>query len=75
MERTTVYLDPQLKRRLKDAARRRKTSEAALIREALNRFLVRKGREPALRPVGRSTDGGVGHRVDEVLEELEFGRR
>ena len=75
MERTTVYLDPQLKRQLKEAARRRKTSEAALIREALNRFLAPKARKPAIRPVGKSSDGGRGHRTDEVLEELEFGRR
>ena len=75
MKRTTIYLDPQLKRQLKEAARRHKTSEAALIREALGQFLAPNTRTHTLRPVGKSTDGGIGHRVDETLEELEFGRR
>ena len=74
MERTTVYLDPELKRRLKNAAAQAHVSEARLIREALALYL---GREvPAqLRPVGRSTDGGVADRDEETLEDLVFGRQ
>jgi predicted transcriptional regulator len=73
VERTTIYLDPDLKRRLKAAALREGTTEAALIREALRR-LLRERRQPAIRPVGRTRDGGVAHRADEALEELGFGR-
>lgn len=75
MERSTIYLDAELKRQLKATARRRKTSEAALIREALNSFLAPKAQKGGLRPVGNSTDGGVGYRVDGALEELDFGER
>ena len=73
MERTTVYLDPVLKRRLKDAAIARGVTEASLIREALLRYLAGEAR-PGLTPVGRSRDGGVAHQVDEALGELGFGR-
>jgi predicted transcriptional regulator len=74
MERTTVYLDPELKRRLKEAAARTGSSEASLIREALSRYLVAS--EPAaLRPVGRSKDGGVADRDEDALGDLGFGAR
>lgn len=74
MERTTVYLDSELKRRLKEAATRSGSTEASLIREALARYLV--GDEPAaLRPVGRSEDGGVADRDEEALRDLGFGTR
>jgi plasmid stability protein len=74
MERTTVYLDPGLKRRLKEAAVRRGRSEAALLREALEAYLSGDhGRR--VRPVGASRDGGIAHRVDEALDDLGFGRR
>jgi len=74
MERTTIYLDPALKRQLKAAATRAGTTEAALIREALRRLLG-KMKRPAIRPVGRSKDGGVAHRTDQTLEELGFARK
>lgn len=73
MERTTVYLDSALKRELKEAARKRGVTEAALLREALRRFL-RGASQPELQPVGRSSDGGVAHEADEALDELGFGR-
>ena len=73
MERTTVYLDPALKRRLKETAMARGVTEASLIREALLRYLAGETR-PRFMPVGRSRDGGVAHRVDEALDELDFGR-
>jgi hypothetical protein len=73
MERTTIYLDPGLKRQLKAAAARTGTTEAALIREALRRMLGR-GRRPGIRPVGRSRDGGVARGAAEALAELGFGR-
>ena len=73
MERTTVYLDAELKRRLKSAAAQARVSEAGMIREALAQYLAK---EPSVRllPVGRSTDGGVAARDEEALEDLGFGR-
>ncbi len=73
MERTTIYLDPDLKRRLKEAAGRRGVTEASILREALERYLAAETR-PRVRPVGRSRDGGVAGRVDDALLELGFGR-
>ena len=73
MERTTVYLDPALKRRLKEVATARGVTEASLIREALVRHLAGEAR-CGLAPVGRSEDGGVAHRVDDALDDLGFGR-
>ena len=73
MERTTVYLDAELKRRLKEAAARGGVSEALLIREALTSYLA-KDRPVRLKPVGRSTDGGVAGRDEEALKDLGFGR-
>lgn len=73
MERTTVYLDAALKRRLKELAELTGESEASIIRESLDRYLSSKPRR-TLRPVGRSRDGGVAHRVDEALDDLGFGQ-
>ena len=73
MERTTVYLDEELKRRLKTAAARAGTSEAHMIRQALLRDLGTE-EAPALRPVGRSRDGGVAERDEQSLADLGFGR-
>ena len=73
MDRTTIYLDAELKRRLKDAATQARVSEASMIREALTLYLV-KNECVALLPVGRSSDGGVASRDEQALEELGFGR-
>jgi len=74
MERTTVYFDATLKRRLKEAASRSGTTEASILREALERYLA-DAQRPTVRPVGTSRDGGVAHRVDEALRETGFGER
>jgi hypothetical protein len=74
MERTMVYLDTPLKRRLREEAQRRGTSEAAVLREALVAYLAPRKRAP-IKPVGQSKDGGAAHRVDEALDELGFGRK
>ena len=73
MERTTVYLDAELKRRLETAAARGQRREAAMIREALEQYLARES-VPKLRPVGNSTDGGIADRVDTELAEQGFGQ-
>jgi len=74
MERTTIYLDPELKRKLKEAAARARISEARVIREALASYLAKE--DPVkLEPVGRSADGGIAARDEEALEDLGFGRK
>ena len=73
MKRTTIYLDQELKRRLRETAARTGTSEAGLIREALGLYLARQ-EVPRLLPVGRSKDGGVAARDEETLEAYGFGR-
>ncbi len=73
MERTTVFLDPALKRRLHKAALQRKSSEASLIREALERFLEDVAPKRRIRTLGRSTDGGVARDVDAALSKSGFG--
>jgi hypothetical protein len=72
VERTTIYLDPALKK-LEAAAARSGVTQAALIRAALRR-LLRERSPPRIRPGGRSRDGGIAHRADEALEEQGFGR-
>ena len=47
MDKTTVYLTPELRRALRETARQRRTSEAALIREGI---AVITSQEPAPRP-------------------------
>ncbi len=64
--KTTVYLPEDLKHRLASLARERETSEAALIREAVEQLVATRGRRPRL-GLYRSTDGGVADRVDEAL--------
>ena len=74
MERTTIYLDAELKRKLKEAAARARVSEAKMIREALASYLSRE--EPVLlEPVGESEDGGVADRDEESLKQLGFGHK
>lgn len=74
MVKTTVYLPDPVKERLARAAARRHTSEAELIREAIDRLL--REEPPARRPrlgVLDSGDPGLAERTDEVLAE-GFGR-
>lgn len=73
MQRTTIYLDKALKRRLKQMAKARRMTEAQIIREALARHLAME-RSGMPRVVGRSEDGGVARRLDDALEEADFGR-
>ena len=71
---TTVYLDPELKRKLKDVAKRARVSEAHLVREALASYLAAE--QPVkLEPVGRSAEPGIAERDEEALEDFGLGRR
>lgn len=68
MERTTVYLTRSQRVALKETARRRRVSEAELIREGVD--LVTSGEpEPRPRlPLFTSGDPTLAERVDEALE-------
>jgi len=70
VEKTTVYLPEELKRALKDSARREGVSEATLIREAIRQRVSPE--RP--RPRGALFRGeSLARRVDELLEG--FGER
>lgn len=72
MEKTTVYVPPEVKRALGRLASARGTSEAELIREALRRIVAEA---PAPRPQLPLIESGkplLAERLDEALEG--FGR-
>ncbi len=64
--KTTVYLPDALRRRIKELARRQGTSEAELIRHALERAVDEPGVRPTL-PLFSSDDPTLAERVDDVL--------
>ena len=73
MEKTTVYLPADLKRALARLARQRRSSEAALLREAVARLTdEHAGPAPRL-PLFRATGRSIAEDVDRALEG--FGRR
>jgi hypothetical protein len=74
MEKTTVYLPAGLKTALKRLARRRKCSEAEILREALAR-LTEESEAPAPRlPLFRASGPSIAEGIDRVLAE-GFGLR
>ena len=67
MTKTTVYLPPELKRALTRLAKRRRCSEAVLLREAVSR-LAGDAEAPAPRlPLFRSTGPSIAEDVDRAL--------
>jgi hypothetical protein len=72
MDKTTVYLEESVKRRLSRLARSRGVSEASLIRTALERLLDEASPRPTL-PVFHSGDPIQPEDVDGLLGE-GFGR-
>lgn len=70
MEKTTVYLDDELKAAVKAAARMRGTSEAEVIRESIRRSVAPQ--RPTPRPALFSAEP-MAERVDELL--AGFGER
>ena len=74
MEKTTVYLPHELKKALKQLARRRKCSEAEIIREAVARLTEETGAPAPRLPLFRSTGPSIAEAIDRALEE-GFGRR
>lgn len=73
MEKTTVYLPAELKRALARLARQRRSSEAALLREAIAR-LTDGHASPAPRlPLFHASGSSIAEDVDNALDG--FGRR
>jgi len=68
VEKTTLYLPPELRRALKEVARREGRSQAELIREALVAYLEKKTR-PLPRSLGLGEDEGLAGRDAEAWLE------
>lgn len=73
MQKTTVYLPPELKRVLSRVARQRQCSEAELLREAVARLADEIEAPVPKLPLFRSTGPSIATDVDSALEG--FGRR
>ena len=73
MERTTVYLTTTLRLALKQTARRRRVSEAELIREGIARVTADEPRPLPKLPLFESADPTLAERIDEELSG--FGER
>jgi Arc/MetJ-type ribon-helix-helix transcriptional regulator len=75
MRKTTIYLDEADDQLLAEAAERRGVSRTELIREAIRKLLSAEAgsRKPRM-PLGRSGHGDAARRVDDVLDELGYGR-
>ena len=68
--RTTVYISQVTKRQLHLVAQRRHSSEAELIREAIDRLLAAEPTRPQMNlPLFTGVDHTVADRVDEILAE------
>jgi len=69
MDKTTLYLTPDLSRRLRELALREGRSQAEIIREAIGQYLNGQD-EPPLRSVGVAEYGKLSaDKVDGWLEE------
>ncbi|MBI4278038.1 MAG: ribbon-helix-helix protein, CopG family [Armatimonadetes bacterium] len=64
MNKTTLYLPPDLHQAVKEAARRTRRSQAAVVREALEQYL-RTLEQPRLRSLGMGADPGLTGRNSE----------
>jgi hypothetical protein len=68
MEKTTVYLTPELRRALRETARQRQMSEAALIREGVAAITARAAEPRPRLPLFQSGDPTLAEHVDDLLE-------
>jgi predicted transcriptional regulator len=73
MQKTTVYLTPELKARLERTAAQRRQSEADVIRAALDEYTRRERPRPTLPLVRGGAPSNVGTHAEEILER-ELGR-
>jgi len=74
MLKTTVYLSEELKRKLAALARRRRTSEARLIREGLEQIVRDESPRRPTFPLFNSGNPGLWRQPDEELLK-GFGER
>jgi len=73
MKRTTVFLDEAAERELEHFARLRGEPKAALVREAISEYLVRRRGEGEAKPLAFVAIGNSGRSdVAEIHEELLF---
>ena len=72
MQKTTVYLDEETYRRLKQIARGRGRPPAEMVREAVAEYTVRHARRRKARSVGafRSGRRDLGQRAEALLAGL-----
>ncbi len=70
MERTTVYLTSAMRVALKETARRRRVSEAELIREGIARVTAEEPRPRPQIPLFASGDPTLAEQVDELLDDF-----
>ena len=74
MQQTTIYLPEDLKRRLQQAARQDRRTEASIVREALDEALQRREVAPTAPLFAEGWgDPTAAERVDELLAESDFG--
>jgi hypothetical protein len=73
MDKTTVYLPSELKEALGTAARRRRISEAELIREGIAMAIAREEPPKPRLPLFSSGQPDLAERFDELLKG--FGER
>lgn len=74
MERTTIFIPAELRRRLADEARRRRLPQAAIVREALERYLL-SSIPDAPRFVGSAAVEGVDAREAKAWVREQWRRR
>jgi hypothetical protein len=69
MQKTTVYMDEEAYRQLKQIARRQQRSPAAMIREAVAEFTARHAQRKKPRSIGafKSELRDLGSRAEELL--------
>lgn len=74
MRQTTIYLPDELKRRLEQAARQDRRTEASIVRGALEEALQRREVVPTVPLFSEGWgDSSLAERVDELLAEMGFG--
>lgn len=72
MEKTTIYLTPEMHRALKETARLEKRPQAEVLRRALEEYLERRER-PRLRSVGIGEDRELSGADSEDWLRAEWG--
>ena len=74
VRQTTIYLPDDLKRRLEQAARQDRRSEASIVRDALEEALERREVAPTAPLFIKGWgDPTLAERVDELLADTGFG--